>query len=431
MSDVMRVQPFAVQLQRLQLEYERERAIFGIPAALFHVPAPNAPYAVPDLFGRPLATPVGPSAGPHTQLSQNIVSAWLCGGRFIELKTVQVNDRLVIPRPSIDMTDEGYNVEWSQELSLDQSAHEYVAAWALVHLLPRILGWDRGPAPVAVRPGAVFDLSVGYDLQGIRHPRLTRFLDLMADASELLGPISVAIARHCPQAADVEIPARVATSVTLSTMHGCPPGEIERIARYLLEERRLHTVIKLNPTLLGRDGVREILHDRLGFTNLDLPESAFEHDLTYPRAVALITALSDTARTRGLGFGVKLSNTLAVRPRDRRLPGDEQYLSGRALYPVTMALFDRLLHEFDGSLPVSYSGGADALNVSTILACGALPVTGCTDLLKPGGYARLGQWIGRLHEAMARQGARSLAEFSRDRLARVRRAAGGGRANPR
>ena len=94
------------------------------------------------MFGRYLATPVGPSAGPHTQLSQNIVSAFLCGGRFIELKTVQVKDDLVIPRPCIDMTDEGYNVEWSQELTLEESAHEYVVAWALLHLLPRIVGWD-------------------------------------------------------------------------------------------------------------------------------------------------------------------------------------------------------------------------------------------------------------------------------------------------
>ena len=97
---------------------------------------------MPDVFGQYLATPIGPSAGPHTQLSQNIISAYLCGGRFIELKTVQVKDDLVIPRPCIDMTDEGYNVEWSQELTLEESAHEYVVAWALLHVLPRLLGWD-------------------------------------------------------------------------------------------------------------------------------------------------------------------------------------------------------------------------------------------------------------------------------------------------
>ena len=75
-----------------------------------------------EMFGHHLATPIGPAAGPHTQLTQNILGAWLSGGRFIELKTVQIMDELEIPRPCIDMEDEGYNVEWSQELKLEQSA---------------------------------------------------------------------------------------------------------------------------------------------------------------------------------------------------------------------------------------------------------------------------------------------------------------------
>ncbi len=216
MSDVMRIQPFATQLRRVLVEYERAGAVFGVPAGLFHVP--TAAFGVPDLFGKPLATPFGPSAGPHTQLSQNIVAAWLCGGRFIELKTVQVKDDLVIPRPCIDMTDEGYNVEWSQELSLDQSAHQYVVAWALLHVLSRLLGWG-GPA-------AIFDLSVGYDFAGIRHARMAHFMDVMADASAPLEGVRATLRREFPEFADVEIPPAIANSATLSTMHGCPPDEI-------------------------------------------------------------------------------------------------------------------------------------------------------------------------------------------------------------
>jgi putative selenate reductase len=421
MSDAMRVQPFATELRRVLMEYERKRAIFDIPAPLFH--RPTAAFGVPPLFGRTLATPVGPSAGPHTQLSQNIVASWLCGGRFIELKTVQANDALDIPRPCIDMTDEGYNVEWSQELSLDQSAHEYVVAWALVHVLPRLLGWDG--------PGAIFDMSIGYDLAGIRQPRMTRFMDVMADASEPLGAIRATLRRDFQQFADVEIPATVANSVTLSTMHGCPPDEIERIARYCLEERGLHTVVKLNPTLLGKDAVLAILHDRLGFREIRIPDAVFEHDLQYDRAVALIRALKETAARRGLTFGVKLSNTLAMGNHTGRLPGGEMYMSGRALYPVTMRLYDRLLHEFGGDLHVSYSAGADAENIVSVLACGALPVTGCTDLLKPGGVGRLAQWLERLEAGMRERGASTLADLSRDRLASVRAAADEASVRPR
>ncbi len=413
MSDVMRIQPFGTQLRRVLAEYESKRSIFDIPAALFY--APTRSLGVPRLFGKSLATPVGPSAGPHTQLSQNIVASWLAGGRFIELKTVQVRDDLVIPRPCIDMTDEGYNVEWSQELTLDQSAHEYVVAWALVQVLARVLGWGE--------PDAIFDMSVGYDLAGIRHPRMTRFMDTLADASEPLDKIRAALRRDFPQLADIDIPAAIVNSVTLSTMHGCPPDEIERIARYCLEERGLHTVVKLNPTLLGPESVRAILRDDLGFHEIDVTDETFAHDLRYSRAVDLIASLKQVAAARGLTFGIKLSNTLAVRNHSGRLPGGEMYLSGRALYPVTMRLYDRLLHEFDGDLHVSFSAGADAVNVADILACGALPVTGCTDLLKPGGVARMGQWIEAVVSAMQARGAQTLAEFSRDGLSSVRAAA--------
>jgi putative selenate reductase len=340
-------------------------------------------------------------------------------------------DELVIPRPCIDMTDEGYNVEWSQELKLEQSAHEYVVAWAILHLLPRVLGWDGGASPGPSVPGVIFDVSVGYDLEGLTHPRMTEFLDVMADASEPIARIKELIEREFPQFADVHIPATIARSVTVSTMHGCPPDEIERIARYLLEERGLHTVVKLNPTLLGRERVRDILNRRLGFSEIRVPDRVFDHDLQYERAVALICALKETAAARGLTFGVKLSNTLAVENHAGRLPGEDVYLSGRALYPVTMNLYVELLSRFDGDLHVSYSGGADALNVATILSCGALPVTGCTDFLKPGGYARMRQWIDNLASAMTGCGARSLAAFASERLANVRRAAADSLADPR
>jgi putative selenate reductase len=427
MSDAMRIQPFATQLRRVLIEYEQKGSIFDIHRSLFYMPKAGAPFAVSGFrgAGKHLATPVGPSAGPHTQLSQNIIAAWLCGGRFIELKTVQIMDELVIPRPCIDITDEGYNVEWSQELKLEQSAHEYIVAWAILHILRRVLGWEDQPF------GTVFDMSIGYNLDGIKTPRMTWFMDTMADASEQLSQIKEIIAREFPQFADIEIPAQLTDSVTLSTMHGCPPDEIERIARYTLEERGLHTIVKMNPTLLGKERVLDILNNSLGFAEIYIPDAVFEHDLKYDKAVELITALKRVAAKCNLTFGVKLSNTLAMANHAKRLPGDEMYMSGRALYPVTMNLYDKLLHQFNGDLNVSYSAGADAVNIATILSCGALPVTGCSDLLKPGGYARMTQWLESLSAAMAERGAASLAELSKDKLANVEAAAADALVNPR
>jgi putative selenate reductase len=132
-----------------------------------------------------------------------------------------------------------------------------------------------------------------------------------------------------------------------------------------------------------------------------------------------------------LTFGVKLSNTLAMANHRGYLPGDEVYMSGRALYPVTMNLFHKLAREFGGELNVSYSAGADALNVTTILTTGARPVTVASDLLKPGGYSRLTQYVEQLDAEMRAQGANSLDALSHDKLANLEQAARDALRNPR
>ncbi|MDD5264992.1 MAG: FAD-dependent oxidoreductase [Candidatus Bipolaricaulis sp.] len=401
----MRPTPFEPLLRRVLNEYRERGSILGIPGGLFYRPPKGAPYAT-RIFGSPLATPIGPAAGPHTQLAGNIVSAWLCGGRFIELKTVQVMDELDIPRPCIDAADEGYNVEWSQELRLEDSAREYASAWALIHILHRLLEPEAG-----VPLGTVFNMSVGYNLEGICGARMQRFMDSLEDASEILDPIRRTLRARFPRFADVDIPNRIANSVTLSTMHGCPPDEIERIATHLLTERGLHTTVKLNPTLLGKERLDEILHDRLGFVEIEVPDAAFAHDLPYDRARELISSLRRFADRCGRTFGVKLSNTLEVRNHRGVLKGAEMYLSGRPLYPITLNLFLQLRREF-ADLPVSYSAGVTADNVATLLAAGACPVTVASDLLKPGGYGRLAQYLERISDTMAAAGAASLAAFA-------------------
>ena len=424
MADLMRTLPFDVLLEWILTEYAETKSIFGIPESLFFLPESEPAFAT-DLYGSRLTTPIGPAAGPHTQLAQNILAAWLCGGRFIELKTVQIMDELDIPRPCIDAADEGYNVEWSQELKLTESANEYVKAWALVHVLRRLLGLDR-----RVPFGTMFNMSVGYNLEGILSEPMQQFMRTFEDATEALGPIRQALGRDS-RFADLAIPERITTSVTLSTMHGCPPDEIEKIARYLLEERGLHTTVKLNPTLLGKETVLSILHDRLGYTKIDIPDAVFEHDLQYARALSLISALKASAAERDLAFAVKLSNTLAIANHRGVLPGDEMYMSGRALFPVTVTLFDRLTDAFEGDLRVSYSAGADALNVADLLAAGAFPVTVASDLLKPGGYGRLGQYLGEIDAAMERTASKSLDDLAAGRREALHRLATEAPADPR
>src|SRR5690349_2339239 len=101
--------PLPLLLRRAFLEYRQEARIFDLPASKFFRGLPGLDTAVIS-NGRRAFTPLGPAAGPHDQLAQNIVLSWLGGARIIELKTVQVLDELEIPRPCIDAANVGYNV---------------------------------------------------------------------------------------------------------------------------------------------------------------------------------------------------------------------------------------------------------------------------------------------------------------------------------
>ena len=387
-------------------ELESRGSIFGIPRECFFVPATRAPYRS-RIFGQPLETPVGPAAGPHTQMAQNIIAAWLCGARYIELKTVQTLDVLDVSKPCIDMEDEGYNVEWSQELKVYESFEEYLRAWVLVHALHDMLGFP-GDAP-----GIVFNMSVGYDFEGIQQPNVQWFLDQMHDCSEYKQSVVDEVAKFYPAARDLVVPDCISDNVTLSTMHGCPPDEIESISSYLLRERGLHTLVKLNPTLLGPQKVRRILNEELRFADVTVPDVAFEHDLDYADAVPMLTRLRASAAERGREFGVKLTNTLEVENVRHVFDESEKmsYLSGRPLHAISVNLAHTLAEEFDGSLPMSFSAGANCFNVATLLSAGMRTVTVCSDLLKTGGYLRLLDYFESLDAAFADAGASDIDSF--------------------
>ena len=105
----------------------------------------------------------------------------------------------------------------------------------------------------------------------------------------------------------------------------------------------------------------------------------------------MLHRLKEFAAVHKKEFGVKLSNTLGVKNTRRVLAGNQMYMSGRSLFPLTITLAHRLSEAFGGSLGISFSGGVTNSNVDKILATGIAPITLVTDLLKPGGYARLFQ----------------------------------------
>ena len=316
--------PFDALVGRMFRELETKRSVFDLPAQRFVDAYPGRDLSV-AFRERRASTPFGPAAGPHTQMAQNIALSWLAGGRVIECKTVQVNDAIEVPRPCIDMGTVGFNVEWSQELTVPQSLEEYVKGAMLIEML-------KASGVGAGLPETMFDMSVGYDLAGIKSAKVRGFLDGMLDATAVVERLRAQIPDLWRKFRDLPFPTRISDTLTLSTFHGCPPGEIEAIVRRLIGEVGLDVVVKLNPTLLGRDEVEAILHGALGYHDIKVPERVYDEDAKWPEVVDMVERLAPFAAARGRSLGVKFSNTLVVENNRGFFPASERvmYLSGPA-----------------------------------------------------------------------------------------------------
>ena len=395
MSELMIPIPFKELMNWIMTEYRQEGSVFGV-----HRPYVAGEKSLPIFGGERIETPFGPAAGPNTQLAQNIIAGYFAGARFFELKTVQKVDgadlAACISRPCILAEDECYNCEWSTELYVQQAYEEYVKAWCACHILSRVCGLGQPD-------GFVFNMSVGYDLEGIKGPKIDKYLNEMMDASgtPIFQECIKVLREMFPGEEDLiaAIPARISNSVTVSTLHGCPPDEIERIASYLITEKGLHTFVKCNPTLLGYRSARDIL-DGMGYDYIAFGEKHFNEDLQYADAIPMFRRLLALAGERGLEFGLKLSNTFPVDVKQSELPSEEMYMAGKSLFPLTIEMARRVSKEFDGRLRLSYSGGADFFNIDKLFQCGIWPITMATTELKPGGYQRFTQ-IGEKLEALA------------------------------
>ncbi|MDR1863088.1 MAG: putative selenate reductase subunit YgfK [Treponema sp.] len=388
----MRPIPFEDLVYWTQAEYKQRGSVFGIRKEKFYKNKSGRGLTV---LGADIASPVGPAAGPHTQLTQNILSAYLAGSRFMELKTVQTMDgedlRKAVARPCINAVDEGYNVEWSTELTVPEAFEEYIKGWFLCHVFGKEFGLEDGGA-------CMFNMSVGYSLEGIRSEKIDTYIEGMKNAQntaawkncyQYLANHINSFERFSQKDLDA-VSTAVSPGITLSTLHGCPREEIEKIAAYLIGEKGLHTYIKCNPTLLGYETARHIL-DEMGYGYISFDDHHFREDLQFDDAVDMIRRLLSLAKEKNVSFGVKLTNTFPVDIKRTELPGNEMYMSGRSLFPLSIRVAQKLSAALGGELPISYSGGADFFNLAEILNTGIRPVTVATTILKPGGYERLTQ----------------------------------------
>ncbi len=403
--------PFPDLLRRMRREVETADAIFDLPVRKWWIPDEELDFSALH-FGHRASTPVGPAAGPHTQLAQNIVLSWLAGSRIIEIKTVQVNDRLEIPRPCIHIPNVGYNVEWSQELLVEESLIEYAKAAYLIEILKATRAFGRLPADHGF--DTVFDISVGYDLEGIRSEKVTGFIEGLKEPAQSFEALRAQLSGDLAEFSNIDLPAQISDTVTLSTFHGCPADQIESICRYLLQDVGLHTIVKLNPTLLGFEAVHEILFDRLGYSHLKLRREAFDMDLQYDDGLEILRRLRPVAERQGSTVGAKFTNTLVVENEPEFFPTQTDpfmYVSGPPLHVISMNLMQRFREDLGFEFPVSFSAGIDVKNFPAAVACGMVPVTTCTDLLKQGGFGRLPGYLKALSREMRKMGVSSREAF--------------------
>ncbi|MCH8840562.1 MAG: glutamate synthase [Planctomycetes bacterium] len=414
--------PFVELVDRMRLEFRQQQSMFDLPARKWYLP-PTGDGAL-DLsvkfHDRVAGNPVGPASGPQTQMAQNLVLSWLAGGRIMELKTVQIDDQLKIGRPCIDATNVGYNIEWSQELRVADSLDQYVQGAMLIHMLrhaPEAFGKPLGETDFSGRAGeTIYDISIGYDLVGIQTEKVCQFIRGMIDATESVERLRDQLPARLAQLKDLDYPTALSRSITLSTFHGCPADEIERICQFLITEIGVGVIVKMNPPMLGKERLEHLLHDVMGYTEITVNPHAYTSGLMFDESIAMCRRLTELAASRGLGFGAKFSNTLEVTNHRDFFSSDEKvmYLSGLPLHVITLTLAGEFRQQMGAATPISFSAGIDRKNVAPTVACGFVPITTCTDLLKTGGYGRLPAYFKELAAAMAAVGARTIDDYVLD-----------------
>ena len=103
--------------------------------------------------------------------------------------------------------------------------------------------------------------------------------------------------------------------------------------------------------------------DEMGYDYMMFGDFHFKDDLQYADAVPMFTRLMKLSEDLGLSFGVKITNTFPVDVTREELPSEEMYMSGKALFPLSISLAATLAKAFDGRLRIAYSGGADYYNI--------------------------------------------------------------------
>lgn len=385
MSEKMHPLSFEKLMAMLMEEFKLRGSIFGVNE-LWQAGKQRLP-----IFGMRIESPLGPSAGPSTQLAEGIIAAYVAGARYIELRTVCEGEPKKTGKPGIVTENETYNGEEYSELSVGEAFDEYVKAWFAIKLI--CAEYNLG-----LPDGFIFNMSVGSSLKSIQSDKINSFIEGLksAEYTPVWRECENWIRGHLDEFDRLDgiyvsdISPNICNSITFNVDENTTALEIEQIGTYLIEEKKLNTFMKVSPTLLGYDEVRGSL-DALGYDSLELDGQSFDECVKYEELRPVFHRLQDKADANRLVFGVKVCGALPVKGENDSLFGEKKKLSGRALFPIAFALTEKIARDFGGGLRISYSGGADIDTVSDLFNCGVWPITVASEILLPGGYGRFTQ----------------------------------------
>ncbi len=383
MAEILRPLSFEKLMGMMLEEYRAEGSIFGVKD--FY----KAGRARLPIFGMRIENPVGPGAGPVTQTAQGIIAAYLAGARFFELKTVAAETE-ASSKPSTSIGDRTFSSEHPAELPLAESFGEYVKAWYAIKLISTAF-------ELGVPEGFVFNMSVSGNLSDLQSEKLNSFIEGLksAEYTNVWRECENWARAHMDELDGIDgtylsdISPRVSASVVYAPKEGMTAAEIEEAAAYLIEEKRLHTFVRLSPDLLGYYSIRGIL-DINGYEDIEISKERMDSGAAYEDLKPVFNRLQSKADAKRLEFGVKVSDGLIVeKAKDMPVAGGR--LTGRALFPIAFSLAEKIANDFGGGLRICFAGGADYFTAAKLFNAGIWPITVVSDMIRPGGLARFKQ----------------------------------------
>ena len=86
--------------------------------------------------------------------------------------------------------------------------------------------------------------------------------------------------------------------------------KLKKIIDYLFHKHSLNCIIKLNPTLLGKEKVRNLLNEMMGYKDINVPDEAFENDTTWEQAQGFVERRDVPLRNSAACIGNQSGSTI-------------------------------------------------------------------------------------------------------------------------